>query len=126
MIKIQEELKQEHKTSNSKFNELTEEELKQVVGGGGGNEYVASCLQNIEQAISIIQNALPNASQGDATRFQAILNCLDFIRTCVNNGNYSLAMTYEEYMVSGLNSLVNMPAGLGDCKDGIFYYLGNI
>lgn len=106
--------------SNANQYELNDESLENVVGGDSGNPCIDECLQCVETAISIANNALPTASEHDVNCLNSILTWLNGIKQFINSGNFDAAKKYEVILRDDLSLLDNCPEGLGDVEAGIF------
>lgn len=126
MSKTQEEFKQRFEATTSKYQELTEDELKQVTGGDSENFNSDGCIQCIDRAISIINDALPSANEVETAIFNIMLEDLGVIKSSINQKSYSLAKYYSDGICDNFVLLANKPAFLSDALDGIKSYLLNI
>lgn len=108
------------------FEILTDEELKQVTGGNGEDLFLDECLQCIDRAIGIINDALPSADEMQTSIFNVMLEDLGVIKSCIYQKNYSVAKYYSDGVCDNFVLIKNKPAFLADTLDGIKSYLLNI
>ena len=108
------------------FEALTDEELKQVTGGNGVDSFLDECLQCVDRATDIINNALPSATEIDADRLDSMLYYLGCIKSDINNKSYNSAKYNSQGIYDCLIGMINVPAYLIDTLDGISYCLSNV
>ena len=119
MVNTQNEIRKE-------FEELTDEELKQVTGGNGVDSILDECLQCIDRAIGIINDALPSANEMETSIFDTMLHDLGVIKSCIYEKNYSVAKYHSDGIRDNFTLIYNKPAFLSDTLDGIVYCLSNV
>ena len=108
------------------FEALTDEELKQVTGGNIVDSLLDECLQYVDRATDIINDALPSATGIDADRLDNMLYYLGYIKTDISVKNYNSAKYNSQGIYDFLIGMINVPAYLVDTLDGISYCLSNV